>query len=496
MKEKYICRGRMYILREEFDYFYTGRSEYMDIKEEIKTGKKLLRQSAVEPSGKALIPFAIFVIVYLGCGVILEYQGAEMAFYQFPAPLAAIIGVMSAFVLLAGSFDEKFEAFVRGCGDSNILIMCIIYLLAGGFAAVCNASGCLDSTVNLGLTYIPAEYLAAGIFIISGFIATATGTSCGSAAAVGPIAIAVADKAGISLPFIMGCVIGGIMLGDNLSIISDTTIASTRTQGCEMKDKFKLNFWLTLAPAVITVILLIAFGESGAGATSGPYEFDWIKVLPYIAVLVTAVMGVNVFVVLVGGIFLAGAIGLWYGALAPLSFAQAIYKGFLSMSDIFLLSLFTGGLAEMVSRAGGIAFLLDRVQRFIHGKNSAELGISALVSITDIALANNTVAIIINGEVAKGICYTFRVDPRRSAALLSTFSSIFQGLIPYGAQMLIVTSFAAGRVSPLEVIPYAWFIYLLAISAIVSVFIPFSDGFIKKDPWNFETGKPQSKSAL
>ena len=215
-----------------------------------------------------------------------------------------------------------------------------------------------------------------------------------------------------------------------------------------------------------------------------------------IAVLVTAVMGVNVFVVLVGGIFLAGAIGLWYGALAPLSFAQAIYKGFLSMSDIFLLSLFTGGLAEMVSRAGGIAFLLDRVQRFIHGKNSAELGISALVSITDIALANNTVAIIINGEVAKGICYTFRVDPRRSAALLSTFSSIFQGLIPYGAQMLIVTSFAAGRVSPLEVIPYAWFIYLLAISAIVSVFIPFSDGFIKKDPWNFETGKPQSKSAL
>lgn len=166
------------------------------------------------------------------------------------------------------------------------------------------------------------------------------------------------------------------------------------------------------------------------------------------------------------------------------------------MSDIFLLSLFTGGLAEMVSRAGGIAFLLDRVQRFIHGKNSAELGISALVSITDIALANNTVAIIINGEVAKGICYTFHVDPRRSAALLSTFSSIFQGLIPYGAQMLIVTSFAAGRVSPLEVIPYAWFIYLLAISAIVSVFIPFSDGFIKKDPWNFETGKPQSKSAL
>ena len=466
-----------------------------NMKEEMKTGKKIIRESAVKPSGKALIPFIIFVAVYLGCGVILEAQGAEMAFYQFPAPLAAIIGVMAAFILLSGTFDEKFDTFVHGCGDANILIMCIIYLLAGGFALVCNASGCLDSTVNLGLTYIPPEYLAAGIFIISGFIATATGTSCGSAAAVGPIAVAVADKAGISLPFIMGCVIGGIMLGDNLSIISDTTIASTRTQGCEMKDKFKLNFWLTLAPAILTVILLIAFGESGTAEAAGPYEFDWIKVMPYVVVLVTAVAGANVFAVLVGGTFLAGAIGLFYDALTPLTFAQSIYKGFLSMSDIFLLSLFTGGLAEMVSRAGGIAFLLQKVQGFINGKRTGELGISALVSITDIALANNTVAIIINGEVAKSICYKFHIDPRRSAALLSTFSSIFQGLVPYGAQMLIVTSFAAGRVSPLEVLPYAWFIYLLALSALVSIFIPFSDGFIRKDPWNFETGKPQSKSA-
>lgn len=463
------------------------------IKEEVRASQSILQQSMVAPSGKALIPFVVFVMVYLGCGLILEYQGADMAFYQFPSPLAAIIGVMSAFALFPGRFEEKFDAFVHGCGDSNILIMCIVYLLAGGFAAVCSASGCLDSTVNLGLTYIPAEYLAAGVFIISAFIATATGTSCGSAAAIGPIAVAVADKAGISLPFIMGCVIGGIMLGDNLSIISDTTIASTRTQGCAMRDKFKLNFWLTLAPAVLTVVLLLVFGESGIPAADDTYAFDWIHVVPYLAVLITAVAGMNVFAVLVGGIFLSGAIGLWYGSLGALSFAQAVYKGFLSMSDIFLLSLFTGGLAEMVSRAGGIAFLLDRVQRFIKGKRSAELGISALVSITDIALANNTVAIIINGEVAKRICYAFRVDPRRSAALLSTFSSVFQGLLPYGAQMLIVTSFAAGRVSPLEVIPYAWFIFLLAASAIISVFIPFSDGFIRKNPWNFETGKPQHK---
>lgn len=464
------------------------------VKLELKTGKKILRESAQRMSGKALIPFVVFVAVYLGSGIILEAQGVAMAFYQFPAPLAAVIGIITAFILLSGTFDEKFETFVRGCGDSNILIMCIIYLLAGGFAAVCGAMGGIDSTVNLGLTYIPAEYLAAGIFIISSFIATATGTSVGSAAAVGPIAIVIAEKTGTPLPLIMGCVIGGIMLGDNLSIISDTTIASTRTQGCEMRDKFRLNFWLTLLPAIVTVILLVVFSPSVAVET-GVHDYNLVKVLPYVVVLVTAVMGLNVFLVLVGGILLAGIIGLWYGDLQVMTFAQAIYRGFLSMTDIFLLSLLTGGLAELVSKAGGIAYLLNNVQKFIRGKKSAELGISALVSITDVALANNTVAIIINGEIAKRICYKFKVDPRRSAALLSTFSSIFQGLVPYGAQMLIVTSFAAGRVSPLEVLPYTWFIYLLALSAIISVFIPFSDGFIKNDPWDFETRKPRSKAA-
>lgn len=462
------------------------------VKLEMKTGKKILRESKDVISKKALIPFVVFVAVYLGSGILLEAQGVEMAFYQFPAPLAAAIGVITAFILLSGTFEEKFETFIRGCGDSNILIMCIIYLLAGGFAAVCGAMGGIESTVNLGLTYIPPEYLAAGIFIISGFIATATGTSVGSAAAVGPIAIAIAEKTGTPLPLIMGCVIGGIMLGDNLSIISDTTIASTRTQGCEMRDKFRLNFWLTLVPAIVTVILLVIFSPSIAVET-GVHDYNLVKVLPYVAVLVTAVMGLNVFLVLVGGIIMAGVIGIFYTDLTVMTFVQSIYKGFLGMTDIFLLSMFTGGLAELVSKAGGISYLLHSVQKFIHGKKSAELGISALVSITDVALANNTVAIIINGEIAKSICYKFHIDPRRSAALLSTFSSIFQGLVPYGAQMLIVTSFAAGKVSPLDILPYTWFLYLLGISAIISVFVPFSDGFIKKDPWNFDEGKPQSK---
>lgn len=461
-------------------------------KDELQPSKKSIKHEG-KVSGLALIPFLIFVAVYLGSGLILQAQGVEMAFYQFPAPLAAVIGIIAAFIIIRGDFEKKFDTFVKGCGDSNILIMCVIYLLAGGFAAVCQVMGSIDSTVNLGLTYIPPQYMAAGIFVITAFIATATGTSVGSAVAVGPIAIAVAEKTGMPLPLILGCVMGGSMLGDNLSIISDTTIASTRTQGCEMKDKFKLNFWLTLIPAIITVGLLIAFGGSGAVVGAGEHSYNFVKILPYIVVLVTAVLGVNVFVVLLGGTVMAGLIGIGYGDFTVISLFQAVYKGFLSMMDVFLLSLLIGGLAKMVSDAGGIAFLLKAVHRFINGKRSAELGISALVSVTDVAIANNTVAIIINGEVAKRICYTFKVDPRRSAALLSTFSSIFQGLIPYGAQMLIITSFTGGKVSPLEILPYTWFLYLLAISAIVSVFVPFSDGFIRKDPWNYEMEKPESK---
>ncbi len=445
-----------------------------------KTGKKIM------PNGKALIPFLVFVGVYLGSGLILQTKGVEMAFYQFPAPLAVVIGIMSAFLIIGGKFSDKFETFIKGCGDSNIIIMCIIYLLAGGFASVCKSMGGIDSTVNLGLTYIPTQYLAAGVFIISGFIATATGTSVGSAAAVGPIAIAIAQKSGTSLPLIMGCVLGGIMLGDNLSIISDTTIASTRTQGCDMKDKFKLNLWLTILPALITIVLLVIFAKPSTVVNTGNYDFNIIKIFPYIFVLATAISGMNVFIVLIGGTILAGIIGLYFGDLNFLMLFKSIYNGFLSMTDIFLLSLLTGGLAELVNKAGGISFLLVNIQKFIKGKKTAQLGISALVSITDLAIANNTVSIIINGEIAKSICYKYKIDPRRSAALLSTFSTIFQGLIPYGAQMLILTSFANGKVSPIQVLPYAWFIYLLAISAIISIFIPFSDGLIRKNPWNFE----------
>ena len=463
------------------------------MEENINSKKDLAQKTQGPAQLKALLPFVVFVIVYLGSGLLLESQGVNMAFYQFPAPVAAVIGIMVAFLLLKGSFNEKFDTFVEGCGDANILIMCVIYLLAGAFAAVCKAMGGLDATVNLGLNYVPTQYLAAGIFIITAFISLATGTSVGSVVAVGPIAIAVAERTGLGVPMLLGVVLGGSMFGDNLSVISDTTIAATRTQGCSMRDKFRLNLWLTLIPAVITVVVLLLTGNAMTADIPLSGEINYIKVLPYVVVLVGAIAGGNVFAVLLGGTLLAGGIGLYYGHFTLLTYAQTIYQGFLSMTDIFLLSLLIGGLANMISKAGGIAALLSYAQKFISGRRSAELVISGLVSITDIAVANNTVAIIINGELAKSLCYKFRVDPRRSAALLDTFSNVFQGLIPYGAQMLIITGFTKGAVSPLDLLPHTLFLYLLFISSVISVFIPFSDGVIIRDPWNYEEQKPQSE---
>ncbi|MBE6044011.1 MAG: Na+/H+ antiporter NhaC family protein [Clostridium thermopalmarium] len=437
-------------------------------------------------SGKALIPFVIFIAIYLGSGLILQTKGVEMAFYQFPAPVAVFCGVISAFLVLKGSINEKFDIFVKGCGNPDIIIMCTIYLLAGAFATVSKAMGGVDSTVNLGLTYIPANYIVAGLFVIACFISLSTGTSVGAIVAIAPIAVGLAEKAGLSLPLTLAAVLGGSMFGDNLSVISDTTIAATRTQGCEMRDKFRVNIFIAAPAAIITVILLLIFGRPETITVMQSYDFNIIKVLPYLFVLVLSLAGVNVFAVLTGGIIFSGIIGLTYGDLTVLTFAQQIFEGFKSMIDIFILSLLTGGLAEMVTKAGGIQFLLDKIQKMMKGRKSAEAGIAALVALTDAAVANNTVAIIINGSIAKQMCNKYKVDPRRSASLLDTFSCIMQGIIPYGAQMLILLSFTKGTVSPFQVLPLVWYIHILAISAIVSIFIPFADGVIKKNPWKWE----------
>lgn len=420
---------------------------------------------------KGLIPFIIFVTIYLGSGIILGMAGVKMSFYQLPAPIAAFIGIISAFVLFKGSIEEKFKDFIKGCGHEDIIVMCVIYLLAGAFGGVSKAMGGVDSVVNLGLTFVPAQYIPAGIFVIGAFISTSTGTSVGSIVAIAPVAVGLAEASGLSMALTLAAVMGGSMFGDNLSVISDTTIAATRTQGVEMRDKFRENIGLALPAALITIILLVVLGRpENMTEVAGSYSYEIIKVLPYLVVLILAVAGINVFAVLTGGIFLSGFIGLLKGDFTTLSFANEIYKGFSGMQEIFLLSLLTGGLAQMVSKAGGIQWLLESIQKRITGRRSAQFGVAALVSLTDAAVANNTVAIIINGPLAKEMSEKYHVEGKRSAALLDIFSCIVQGLIPYGAQMLILLSFANGTVTPFEVIPLLWYQHLLAVFAFIYIF--------------------------
>lgn len=449
----------------------------------------------IKSSGKALIPFLVFVVVYLAAGIILQAKGVEMAFYAFPAPVAVIIGIIVAFFLLEGSIDEKFDSFVKGCGDENIIIMCIIYLLAGAFSNVSKSMGGVDATVNLGLTLIPPQYVTAGLFIISGFLSVATGSSVGTIVAITPIAVGLADKAGLQLALVVAAAVGGAMFGDNLSVISDTTIAATRTQNVQMRDKFRVNLTLALPAALITLVLLVIFGKPVSVPKIDEVSYNIVKVLPYLFVLITAVMGMNVFVVLTGGIVFSGAVGLFYGDFTFLTLAQEIYAGFVGMIDIFLLSLLTGGLARMVTEGGGIQWLLEKIKGMVKGKKSAEIGIAGLVSLADAATANNTVAIIIAGPIAKEMSKEYKVDPRRSASLLDSFSCVFQGLIPYGAQLLLAGSFTNGLLSPFDIIPLLWYQQLLAVIVIVSIFVPIFDGYIRKNPWDFENDRPMKNTA-
>lgn len=437
-------------------------------------------ENKAKPSFVGLIPFLIFVAIYLGTGVVLQMKGVGMAFYQLPAPVAVFVGIIAAFILFKGSIIEKFDTFLEGCGHQDIITMCIIYLLAGAFAGVSKAMGGVDATVNMGLTYIPAHYIAAGLFIIASFISTATGTSVGAIVSITPIAVGLAEKSGVPLPLILAAVMGGAMFGDNLSVISDTTIAATKTQGVEMRDKFRVNLYIAAPAAIITIILLLVFGKPDHVPHIEVLAYNFLKVLPYFVVLILAITGINVFVVLTSGIFLSGIIGLAHGDFTLLSLTNEIYNGFLGMNEIFLLSLLTGGLATMSTKAGGIQWLIEQIQKIIVGKKSAKIGVGLLVAVTDMAVANNTVAIIINGSIAKKICQKYNVDLRESAAILDIFSCIFQGLIPYGAQMLILLGFTAGKVSPLDIIPLLWYQLLLFIFTVVFIFFSINEKIIAK----------------
>lgn len=440
----------------------------------------------MKPNGKALIPFLVFIGLYLFTGFYLTYSGHELGFYAVNSPIFVIIGIISAFILFKGTINEKFDNLIKGCGDENIIIMCLIYILAGAFASVAAASGSIESTVNFGMSIIPSKFLVAGIFVMAAFISLSTGTSVGTIVTVGPLAVGLAEKSGISLALMIGSLVGGAMFGDNLSVISDTTIAATRTQNVEMKDKFRMNFKIALPAAIITFLILMFCVTPGKNIDTTNLTYSIIKVLPYVVVLVLALSGLNVFITLTLGILFSGGIGLITKSFTLLDYTQKIYSGFNGMFEIFLLSLLTGGLAYLVRQAGGIEWIIVNAKKFLKGEKSAEIGICALISILDIAVANNTVAIIIAGPVAKEICNEYKVDPRRSASLLDTFSCVFQGLIPYGAQVLIAAGLTKGVLSPFDIMPYFWYQFILAIFAIASIFIPFTKA---NKEWDFELDK-------
>ena len=440
--------------------------------------------------GLALIPFLIFIIIYLGAGLLLQAQGKEMAFYQFPSVTAMFIAVLAAFCMGKESINEKFSVFARGAANENVLTMLMIYILAGAFSTVAKAMGGVDSTVNLGLSVIPVQLLTAGVFVISAFMGTATGTSMGTITTIVPIVVGVADRSGLSIPMLLGACVGGAMFGDNLSMISDTTIAATRTQGCELRDKFKVNFFIALPAAAITVVILLLVGRPETVAPMGDLSFSIVKVLPYVAVLVLALIGVNVFLTLTIGIFSAGIIGMIGGELTVFTFAQAIWDGFTGMSEIFFLALFCGGLSEMIAHNGGITWLIEKLRGMMKGNKSAQMGVAALVSLADCATANNTVAIIVSGNVARDISREYKVDPRRTASLLDVFSCVFQGIIPYGAQLLTAATLTTLNydivMSPVEIVPYMWYCWILAAFGLLSIFVPYADRTCRKDPWNWE----------
>lgn len=436
----------------------------------------------------ALLPFIIFIAIYLGAGLYFQSAGVSMAFYQFPSVTAMFIAVLSAFCLSRDPVMFKFGIFSKGAGNDNIMTMLMIYILAGAFSAVAAAMGGRDATVNLGMSLIPPQFLTVGIFLISAFMGTATGTSMGTVAAIIPIAAGMAEKSGIPAPLILGACVSGAMFGDNLSMISDTTIAATRTQGCELKDKFKMNFLIALPAAILTIAVFLMAGTPSA-VLSGNTDYTLLKVLPYMAVLLLTLLGVNVFLVLVSGIFLSGFIGLMDGTLSVISFAQQIWTGFTGMSEAFFLALFCGGISEMISYYGGIAWLIEKLQGNIHSSRTAQLGIAVLVSLVDSATANNTVAIIVSGGVAKKIAARFHVDPRKSASLLDIFSCVFQGIIPYGAQLLTAAALASQSglaITALDIVPHMWYCFFLAAFGLLSIYVPYADYAIRKNPWKWE----------
>ena len=421
---------------------------------------------SVRPSALALTPLLLFLALFFGAGLYYTAQGEAMGFYQLRAPVAILPALALGVWLARRRGVPAQQTLLQGMGDGNVMLMCLIFLLAGAFATVSKAIGAVDAVVALGLGALPAGLILPGLFVVAAFVSLSIGTSMGTLAAVVPIALGVADAAGLDRVLVTSAVLGGAMFGDNLSIISDTTIAATRSQGAEMRDKFRENFRIALPAAIATVVLLATLGD--AAPVEAPNAASPWLVLPYVVVLGLALAGLDVVLVLGIGLVVSGVFGF---VLAQeydvVSFAGDIYLGFESMVEITLLSILIGGLAALIKATGGLAWLAQVIAKFARGhtgRRSGELSIAALAAGSDALTANNTVAILVTGSLAKDIAQRHGISPRRAASVLDIFACVVQGVLPYGAQILLAASLAA--VSPLALAGSVYYCWLLALSAI------------------------------
>lgn len=409
---------------------------------------------------KALSPLIVFLVLYLVTSIVAQ------DFYKVPIAVAFLVSSVYSLLTVKGTMSERINIFAKGAGNPTMVLMLAIFILAGAFAASAKTMGAVDATVNLALNYLPEQAILPGIFLASCFISLSIGTSCGTIAALIPLAVGIAQQSGISIPLMVGLVVGGTYFGDNLSFISDTTIVATQTQGCNMKDKFHVNIRIVAPVALIMLVIYFFLGTSLTTSTEvGKVNF-WL-VLPYLAVVILAVCGINVLLTLTIGVILTGIIGISYGAYDMFGWFSAMNEGMMGMSELIIVTILAGGMLEIIRHNGGINLIIKALTRNINGTRGGEMSIAALTCLVNICTANNTVAIITTGPIAKDVAKRFGIDPRKSASILDTASCFTQGLLPYGAQVLIAAGLSG--LNPIVIIPHLFYPMLIGIALVLAI---------------------------
>lgn len=412
----------------------------------------------------ALLPIVVFLLLFVGSGILTG------DFYTIPAVVGFLIALAVALCQnRTRSFQEKLTTACKGAGDETILTMVLIFILAGAFSGVVKAAGGVESTVNFGLSIIPPNLAVVGIFIVACFISLSMGTSMGTIASLAPIAAGVADKTGLPVALCIGAVVCGAMFGDNLSMISDTTIAAVKTQGCKMNDKFKQNFLIVLPAAVITALILAWRTSSVSYQITGDLHYNFLQIVPYLVVLIGALIGFNVFAVLTAGIVTSSIVGISLGSFTFGELFGKIGEGIESMYEIAVISLLVSGVVALVKHNGGIQYMINLIKRHVKTRKGAELGMAGISAVVDVCTANNTVAIVMAGGIVKEIGDEFEVPPKRAASILDIFTSMVQGLIPYGAQLLTAASLV--NITPFDIIPNLYYPILMGISALLWILL-------------------------